>query len=116
MMSEEKCELWLLDEAYILELEEHIAELGALWRNVMAQKRGLAQENVRLNALLNEIAETLQHDDQRKLDKANNRIAELEQLIADNCDPCNATEDDAKIIQECFYATYPENLYKREQT
>ena len=38
------------------------------------------------------------------------RITELERIIANNCDPADATEADAGIIQRCLYATYPENL------
>lgn len=38
------------------------------------------------------------------------RIRELEAIIARNCDPADATESDARIIQECINATYPENL------
>jgi hypothetical protein len=37
------------------------------------------------------------------------RIEELQRMIANNCDPYDATVEDAKVIQECFYIVYPEN-------
>lgn len=42
-------------------------------------------------------------------------IAELEAVIARNCDPTDADQSDAQIIYECFEKLHPENFDKGEQ-